>query len=124
MAITLSEVVSLYSVNVVTGSDKNVLPSQVTLLAAGVACNIHRGASQAQDQADKTTKNGVYGGLAALAYFYPASYSLLADRRFVKDSNGDVWAIAGRPMLRNRFVRTAYVRCLLLYQVTPPAGLS
>jgi len=112
-----TETVDIYHPGHIVLDDGNPVPSELSLVASQVACNLHRGARQAQDQAIAA---GIYAELPALGYFEPDSAAYLKDRYVLRDAQGDAWIIRGRPSVRTRFPATAHVRCLLTLLAVKP----
>ena len=114
----LSEPVSIYQTAVRTLDDGNVVPTSATLSSSGVACNIHRGSSRVQAQAQAL---GIYATEVAMAYFDVASYGQLKVHWIVLDADNVPWMIRSRPVKRTRFAATGHVNCILsLLSVRPP----
>jgi len=112
----MNERFSIYQPAHVVADDLNILPTRVKLVGTGVEGNLQRG-GKAQDAA---TSVGVYGQLAARAFFQPERSSLLKDRGVILDEQrGEAWLIHSVPALRTHFSATAHVECLCT--ILPPA---
>jgi len=121
MAAPRTEIVTIYRPTQVHKADHNVVPGAFTLVAKGVAANIHRGTSQGRDEA---AVMGITGLNPSLAYFDPGSAALLSDRCVLVDGNDVAWLVHGIPSVRTRFASVSHARCLLTQLLVKPSGVS
>ena len=116
-----SEKIDLFEATSTIDIQKNLIPRAASLSYSAAPMNIHRGSSQAQDQA---LAIGVQPEEVSMAYAPLSLKPYLNDRTYLRDENGDVYVIAGKPSVRGRFSATTHIRMLLQFCHIKPAGLS
>ncbi len=119
---------SAYTLTDVTGADKNTLPGMPQLVKAGIPMNIHRGTTEAIQQA---LMMGVEANLAAIGYADPYWFADATARDaalkhlnlLVNDLGGEVFTIMAVPSVRTRFKITSHVKFLLRLEQTLRTGI-